>query len=109
MSEKPLRGVAKTQCGGCNKYFTGMGLFDAHRIGTHGVSRRCMTTEEMIAAGMDKELCQIRVYHDGSPRQEHHEVWFDIAGREAMRQRFSRMPFEEDGAPLEGGSFEQDA
>lgn len=102
-TEERLRGVAKTQCGGCNKYFTGMGLFDVHRIGTHGVNRRCMTTEEMIAAGMDKERCQIRVYHEGSPSQEEHEVWFDIAGREKMRQRFARMPSAGYGAPLEGG------
>lgn len=101
--ETKLRGVSKTQCGGCLQYFTGMGAFEQHRIGAFDKGRRCMTTEEMRAAGMAQEHCQIKVYHDGSPVVEMHDVWFDVAGRESMRQRFAKMPSLEDGALDEEG------
>ena len=39
------------QCQGCKEYFNSTGAFDKHRTGKHGVDRRCMTTEEMIAKG----------------------------------------------------------
>jgi len=43
---------SKNQCGGCNKYFNSNTAFDAHRVGKHGVDRRCMTEEEMSSKGM---------------------------------------------------------
>lgn len=43
---------ARNQCRGCNRYFNSNGAFEKHRIGEHGVNRRCMTEEEMIAKGM---------------------------------------------------------
>jgi hypothetical protein len=48
---KVLRGD-KNQCGVCNEYFNSSGAFEKHRTGKHGVNRRCMSREEMLAAGM---------------------------------------------------------
>ena len=42
----------RNQCSGCNQYFNSNGAFEKHRIGHHGVDRRCMTPDEMIKAGM---------------------------------------------------------
>lgn len=46
----------KSGCIGCNADFTGMTLFEAHRVGKYGVKegenrRRCMTKSEMEAKG----------------------------------------------------------
>ena len=40
------------QCGGCRRYFNSNSAFTKHRIGDHGVDRRCMTDEEMLGRGM---------------------------------------------------------
>lgn len=40
------------QCGGCRRYFNSNYAFTKHRIGEHGVDRRCMTDEEMLRRGM---------------------------------------------------------
>ena len=90
-----LRGVSKTQCGGCLQYFTGMTIFDNHRIGAFGKDRRCMTEDEMIAAGWAKEPRMVLLYRDGKPAPEERDVWFDVQGRELMRQRFADMPLSE--------------
>lgn len=39
------------QCGGCGLYFNSTYAFDKHREGKHG-NRRCLTTDEMLLAGM---------------------------------------------------------
>lgn len=40
-------------CGGCQKRFSGLSVFDAHRTGSYARSeRRCLTTEEMEQKGM---------------------------------------------------------
>lgn len=39
------------QCGGCRRYFTSVYAFDKHRAGPAD-ARRCLTKEEMLAAGM---------------------------------------------------------
>lgn len=51
MSGKPLSGD-KNQCRGCLCYFRSTFAFDKHRIGAHGIDRRCMSTQEMVEAGM---------------------------------------------------------
>lgn len=45
-------GGSRNQCGGCKQYFNSNTAFEKHRIGQHGVDRRCMTEEEMTNAGM---------------------------------------------------------
>ena len=43
----------RCQCAGCSEYFNSVGAFDKHRTGRHRTNtRRCMTIEEMEAAGM---------------------------------------------------------
>lgn len=44
----------RNQCQGCKLYFNSTAAFDKHRTGKHGVDRRCMTQDEMRAAGMDQ-------------------------------------------------------
>lgn len=54
-SKKNIRRVLRgdhNQCPSCGEFFNSTYAFEKHRIGKHGVDRRCMTTEEMIAAGM---------------------------------------------------------
>lgn len=51
MSAKTLRGD-RNQCSGCHEYFNSTHAFEKHRIGQHGVDRRCMTPDEMRAHGM---------------------------------------------------------
>ena len=46
-----LRGD-RNQCTGCGAYFNSSRAFEKHRTGAHGVDRRCMTAEEMMARGM---------------------------------------------------------
>jgi hypothetical protein len=42
----------KNQCTACNELFNSNKPFEMHRIGKHGVNRRCMNKDEMLAAGM---------------------------------------------------------
>lgn len=42
----------RNQCQGCKQYFNSNTAFEMHRVGTHGVDRRCITEEEMLAKGM---------------------------------------------------------
>lgn len=51
MEKKRLLGN-RNQCQGCKQYFNSNGAFEKHRIGQHGVDRRCMTTDEMEKSGM---------------------------------------------------------
>lgn len=50
MNQKRLSGN-RNQCRGCNEYFNSNGAFDKHRVGRHGIDRRCMTPQEMLDAG----------------------------------------------------------
>jgi hypothetical protein len=43
---------SRNQCQGCKQYFNSVTAFDKHRVGEHGVDRRCRTPEEMTALGM---------------------------------------------------------
>ena len=52
-SSGTLRGQ-RNQCPSCGELFNRTSVFDKHRIGKHGKDRRCMTSEEMIGAGMFK-------------------------------------------------------
>jgi hypothetical protein len=45
---------SRCQCSGCGEYFNSDTAFDMHRIGRFGVDRRCMSPDEMRAAGMSK-------------------------------------------------------
>lgn len=42
----------RNQCQGCKQYFNSNSAFDMHRVGEHGVNRRCKTAQEMTAQGM---------------------------------------------------------
>lgn len=88
-------------CGKCEKYFSSMTLFDAHRIGTFGETiynasgmhvigytphaRRCMSADEMMAAGYQQERKAVRSYENGSSRSEERDVWFDPIARGEAR------------------------
>ena len=45
-------GSQRNQCQGCKQYFNSNAAFDKHRVGKHGLNRRCLTPDEMTAKGM---------------------------------------------------------
>lgn len=46
-----LRG-GRNQCRGCDEYFNSNKAFEFHRVGKHGIDRRCLSPVEMTAKGM---------------------------------------------------------
>ena len=46
-------GKSRNQCQACKQYFNSNTAFDFHRIGEHGVDRRCMTVVEMLGRNME--------------------------------------------------------
>jgi len=44
----------RNQCQGCKQYFNSTAAFDKHRTGDFGGGRRCLTDNEMLAKGMDR-------------------------------------------------------
>jgi hypothetical protein len=75
-------------CTSCNQDFSSVAAFDRHRIGKHEYTcaeglkmeapcedgRRCMTAEEITAAGMEL-----------NPRGR----WYDVEAAERVRERFA--------------------
>lgn len=49
--EPPKLTGRRCQCCGCGEDFNGERGFDRHRVGVHGVNRRCLSVAEMIARG----------------------------------------------------------
>lgn len=49
--KQPILTGRRCQCCGCGEYFNGERGFDRHRVGEHGVNRRCLTVDEMTARG----------------------------------------------------------
>jgi hypothetical protein len=45
-------GASRNQCQGCKEYFNSTYAFDLHRVGDHGINRRCETKDEMLERGM---------------------------------------------------------
>lgn len=41
----------RCQCCACGEYFGNVVVFDRHRVGQHGVNRRCLSPDEMAAKG----------------------------------------------------------
>ena len=106
-----LRTVRKVQCGGCRKYFAGDSSFYDHRTGSYGEaihdkegnvtdytphSRRCLSTEEMQAAGFASERLLVNMRLDNKPIKEEHDIWYVIADREKARKAFGRQTDDED-------------
>jgi hypothetical protein len=46
--------VGMNQCPSCGEVFSSLAAFDLHRTGELGVSRRCMTSQEMLNLGQAK-------------------------------------------------------
>lgn len=107
--------MAMSTCGGCNKTFTSLALFEKHRIGdfeepiygerASGKSlkiigytphtRRCMTTEELLANGYLVEHKTITVLVDGRDRKEERDIWYDPIARAAARAAFRKIEEEQ--------------
>lgn len=49
---KPTPFSRLEHCRVCHQTFAATAAGDSHRTGEHGVSRRCRTTDEMLAGGM---------------------------------------------------------
>ena len=83
--------TTRIECSGCDRFFATNGAFVEHRVGNmaKGEVRRCMTDEEMTGHGYATEQKYVSIPIDGRPDWHEKSVWFDVAGREAMRERFS--------------------
>lgn len=44
----------RCQCCACGEYFGNVVVFDRHRVGRHGVDRRCLSVDEMSAMGWEQ-------------------------------------------------------
>lgn len=53
MSSPKLTGC-RCQCSACGHYFGSVTVFDRHRVGEHGVNRRCLSGDEMSALGWER-------------------------------------------------------
>jgi len=65
----------RCQCPTCGDYFTSTRAFDRHRIGQFGNDRRCLTADEMDAAGFERNARGFR----GEPGQV--ATHFDVAAQ----------------------------
>jgi hypothetical protein len=54
MTGRKLTGC-RCQCLTCGDYFGNVRGFDRHRVGEHGVDRRCLTEAEMIETGWTRD------------------------------------------------------
>lgn len=54
----PVLTGRRCQCCGCGEYFNGERGFDRHRIGAHGVNRRCLSVAEMTARGWHRNAAR---------------------------------------------------
>ena len=78
---KPWKDHPRCQCGACGEDFSGIVLFDAHRVGDHEhdaspglpLGRRCLSEEEMKAKGWVE-----------TPRGH----WADPKAKERFKARF---------------------
>lgn len=111
--------MPRSTCGNCKKIFNSTPAFEKHRTGNYSEAiyaendtkqknpigylaptRRCMTTEEMLAIGLSFERKTITVIHEGQDFKEEHDVWFDVEAREQARLHFgakSKDEEEDDG------------
>lgn len=49
---QPILRGDRNQCAGCGAFFNSTHAFDKHRVGEHGIDRRCLTADEMHGKGM---------------------------------------------------------
>ena len=50
-ANRKAHGQSLPECAGCGEHFSSLRSFDRHRIGDHGLSRRCLTVAELHAQG----------------------------------------------------------
>lgn len=41
----------RCRCAACGEFFNSVSVFEAHRVGAHGPTRRCLSVDEMRALG----------------------------------------------------------
>ncbi|SRR5580765_2275242 len=101
--ETPSGYVCSAYCTSCGRDFSGDKLFDRHRIGKHEYTyseglnsippledgRRCMTTDEMLEAGM-RPMTETEM--NETARHRHRigfnvEMWFDPTIAEDVKNR----------------------
>jgi len=44
----------RCECTACGEYFSSIQAFDRHRVGQHGIDRRCLTVSDLTASGWSK-------------------------------------------------------
>jgi hypothetical protein len=80
----------RNQCPGCDEYFNSTAAFDKHRVGQHGVDRRCLNADQMLAKGMAKNSAGFWV---GSPMvNAGHQYWQNSADQDAVDTEVATEP-----------------
>ena len=54
MNTSPKLTGQRSLCAACRETFRSVAGFDRHRVGKHGVDRRCRTVAEMLDKGMSR-------------------------------------------------------
>ena len=62
----------RNQCAGCAELFNSTFSFDKHRVGSHGVDRRCLTPTAMLEKGFRKNSHGFWV---SNPRDKDTQHW----------------------------------
>lgn len=42
---------SRCKCSACGEHFNSVSVFDAHRVGSYDIGRRCLTVSEMLCRG----------------------------------------------------------
>lgn len=93
VDQERQKSMGRTQCGACGRYFVSGTVFDQHRAGSFDKrERRCLSDEEMRAAGLVTEWRNVRIAKNGRDTFEDHDVWYDIVARERVRKAFAKDP-----------------
>jgi predicted nucleic acid-binding Zn ribbon protein len=69
---KPRLTGNRCECSACGEYFNGVSGFDRHRVGRHGVDRRCLYVHEMAALGFVQNASGFWVTDSDSQRARRH-------------------------------------
>lgn len=67
----------KYHCSGCGKNFASNSAHASHRKGNYlDGTRRCLTTEELLARGFITEIKKVKILREGTLYPEQIEIWY---------------------------------
>lgn len=72
----------RCECTACGEMFNGVSGFDRHRVGRHGVGRRCLNVSEMTARGYSRNEAGFWVTDSEAQRAGRHAGAGHFAARD---------------------------